>query len=38
MAFKAYLTGSSQYNKRLNDRVRLVDGGCVCCFGTSSIF
>ena len=29
MAFKAYLTGSSQYNKRPNDRVCLVDGGCV---------
>ena len=38
MAFKAYLTGSSQYNKRPNDRVCLVDGGCVCCFETSSIF
>ena len=38
MAFKAYLTGSSQYNKRPNDRDCLVDGGCVCCFETSSIF
>ena len=38
MAFKAYLTSSSQYNKRPNDRVCLVDGGCVCCFETSSIF
>ena len=38
MAFKAYLTGSSQYNKRPKDRVCLVDGGCVCCFETSSIF
>ena len=31
MAFKAYLTGSSQYNKRPKDRVCLVDGRCVCC-------
>ena len=38
MAFKAYLTGSSQYNTRPNDRVCLVDGGCVCCFETLSIF
>ena len=46
MAFKAYLTGSSQYNKRPNYRVCsrdyevlvcLVDGGCVCCFETSSL-
>ena len=38
MAFKAYLTGSSQYDKRPKDRVCLVDGRCVCCFETSSIF
>ena len=39
MAFKAYLTGSSQYKKRpKNYRVCLTDGGCVCCFETSSIF
>ena len=37
MAFKAYLTGSSQYNKRPNYRVCFVDGGCVCCFETSSL-
>ena len=38
MAFKAYLTGSSQYNKSPNYHVCLEDGGCVGCFERSSLF